>query len=348
MECEVRSPKNGYDNDDKSLYRHDVWSCLAPATIHNLSNPNAYWLIMPSREGLEIDVAVSYGIPADRIVCVDQSAAVIATSGWRKRWPSCKFFASKISDVGGKLKKKNMVIAAANLDLCGNFSEETIDEIDAFVSEAPLVNNYALAITMMKGREGSALVRVLSAMYDHGVTPFREKRINALFSVTCMGGMAWRKLKEGSYTSSKMPVSWAAIQCVNNLGEDVEKEIFDYVKKAAEAGNSAYDAYYKEWIEGDYTKKPSKKRTATGLSLYQKWCDMREICDDCQLMAERVMLDAASGLINYKIITDYYYREMPCRHREIMAQKGRNRSAFAGKEGSICIPKTPAGWKVYC
>lgn len=220
----VRAPKTGYATDEKAKYREDVWSALGPIALEIMTDPRAYCLIMPSREGLEIDVAVKHGIPPEKIVCVDQSAAVIATSSWRKKWPQCRFFASKVSEIGAKLKKNNMRLAAANLDLCGNFSDETISEIDGFLLSAPTCKTYALAVTMMRGREGSIASRMLDRC---DASYFQEKRLNGLFAETALQNNSWQFLAEGAYRSGKMPVAWMAIRRFDaaHLMNELQKQV---------------------------------------------------------------------------------------------------------------------------
>lgn len=295
---DVRAPEGGYVSDSKAHYREAVWDALAPIAKLFLEDARAYCLLMPSREGLEIDAAVARGIPPERIVCVDQSAAVIATSLWRKRWPQCRFFASKISEVGEKLRKAGVIIAAANLDLCGNFSDETLAEIDGFLKRAPRFDGFGLALTVMKGREGSVTARLLER---YGADHFEEKRIAGVFAETCMAGMSWAVRAQGQYRGGKMPVAWVAMRNVTSLSPDLMDELKARAKEIAEIDRQAIDIWRNR-------KKPSMRDYDQFTALVKKMdTELRAVSSDINCNTARIIngqkiADAAGDvLIRYHL-----------------------------------------------
>ena len=209
------APKAGYNTAIKANYRDQVWDAFAPGVADIVADTTGTLkaVIMPSAEGLEIEVALARGLREDQIVCVDRSAAVIATSKWRKRWPGVKFFASEVSAVGEKIAKAGWSVRVANLDLCGNFSDDTIDAVRGFLSGAPLAAVAALSVTIAKGREGSALTSLLKAKGFAGAVT--DARMGALFH---MAGVATtddqdvQTVAEGAYTSGRQPMAWCVVE----------------------------------------------------------------------------------------------------------------------------------------
>jgi hypothetical protein len=318
---DVRAPEGGYTSDSKAHYREAVWDALAPIAKPLLENARAYCLIMPSREGLEIDVAVARGIPPERIVCVDQSAAVIATSLWRKRWPQCRFFASKISQVGEKLRKEGMVIAAANLDLCGNFSDETLAEIDGFLKGAPRFDGFGFALTVMKGREGSVTTRLLER---YGANHFEEKRIAGVFAETCMAGMSWRVLAQDQYRGGKMPVAWAAIQHAITLPTDDMAELVSMSSEIAALDQQAIAIW--------------RAKVRHSLQDYEKFCELvRQVEDGTDRVLSYIDTRTRS-LVNGHIVANAVANDLSRYHH---TWTGENRTARQ------IAPKTPRGWGIW-
>ena len=209
------APKAGYDTDIKAKYREQVWDAFAPGVAGIIADTTGTLkaVIMPSAEGLEIEVALSRGLREEQIVCVDRSAAVIATSKWRKRWPDVKFFASEVSAVGDKIAKAGWAVRVANLDLCGNFSDDTIDAVRGFLSGAPLAPVAEMAVTIAKGREGSALTSLLKAKgFSEDI---KDARMGALFHLTGLEtsrDREFRAIAEGAYTSGRQPMAWCVAQ----------------------------------------------------------------------------------------------------------------------------------------
>lgn len=206
MAIDVSAPKGGYATDAKQKYREDVWSCLFPAWDLWRHDDRAHVLVLPSREGLEIDHLVSLGIPQCRIVAIDRSAAVIATSHWRKKFPDVKFFTTSIGDAWIKIEKAGIVIAAANLDFCSNFCDGLIQEYSSFANKCPRFEGTRIAATVAKGREGKALVSMLKKFAPH-LSQYNEPRCAALMSCSGLDGehMLWG---QGDYISGKTPMSW--------------------------------------------------------------------------------------------------------------------------------------------
>jgi hypothetical protein len=207
MALDVSSPRDGYDTPEKQKYRADVWTYLLPAWELAKNEPRAHILLMPSREGLEIKHVLSLGIPQEKIIAIDKSAAVIATSKWRKDYPDVKFFAVTVGNCGEKIRKNGYVIAAANLDFCANFCDGLVSEYANFRDSCPQFNITRTAITIAKGREGKALVSMIKAFASE-MEAYAEPRMAALMACANrkMEHVIWG---QGSYVSGKNPMAWS-------------------------------------------------------------------------------------------------------------------------------------------
>lgn len=222
-----KAPKNGYDNGVKADYRNRVWASFenAVSDIQRDETNTLKALIMPSAEGLEIETALDAGLQEQDIICVDRSAAVIATSKWRKIYPNIKFFASEIAEVGEKIARKGWKVRVANLDLCGNFSDDTIDAVRGFLQDAPWDRRVTFALTIAKGREGSALTTLLKSIGAQEKTGLNEPRMAVLFTLfgddlQNLGLLS--VLDQDCYTSGRNPMTWAVFNTSNSAVTDEE------------------------------------------------------------------------------------------------------------------------------
>jgi hypothetical protein len=228
MKVERIAPKAGYDTPEKQAYRSGVWDALLPAWELKKHDPRAHVVIMPSSEGIEIDHVISLGVPAGRIVAIDRSAAVIATSKWRKRHPDVKFFASEIGNVHVKISASDIVVIAANLDFCSNFCDDLVSQFSDFCKKVPQYPQTRFAVTVAKGREGKALVAMMNR-FAPSLNAFNEPRLGALMACSGMD-FAMIKWAEGAYTSGRVPMAWGVVsnnyvtaQMVDEHIEDIKK-----------------------------------------------------------------------------------------------------------------------------
>lgn len=202
-----RAPKEGYDNKEKRKYRNKVWKHLSHNALPILENNlNAKVLMLPSKEGLEIDVAIKYGIKREQIIAIDENPALLAHAKWKSKIPKQNRFGCKVSDIGKKIKKNGWVIAAANLDFCNNFSDELIKEIQSFIDSDCLCQTSFISITMMRGRESKALLRLIKN--NNILSEFSEPRLITLFEVIDFKGAIIRKIYEDKYFES-VPICYA-------------------------------------------------------------------------------------------------------------------------------------------
>lgn len=241
-----RGPEFGYESEAKNNYRHSVWDSMIAHSKKIMANDDSgVILIMPSKQGFEIDTLIGHGIPESRIVCVDESPALIASSKWRKKYKSIRGYGCKISEVGRRLAKDKKRVAAANLDFCNNFSSELIDETEAFIANTPKCDDFAFSVTVMRGRESTVSNKLMELVESKGFQRIDEKRLRCLFSIVCnQGSYDHFVLGQGLYTHNKAPMGWASILCCSPDGV-IGKPLRDSYEKLEKLSSSAlFDVVY--------------------------------------------------------------------------------------------------------
>ena len=241
---DVRSPRLGYDNPEKQKYRECVWEHLLTGWDVAKHDSRSHVMIMPSKEGCEIEYILKLGIPEDRIIAIDKSAAVIATSKWRKRFPSVKFFAVSVGEAAKKIRAKGYVLAAANLDYCTNFSLDFVDQTKSFINSAPKFSSFRFAVTVAKGREGAALTLMLKRFAKGHSDKFKEPRLSAMFALTDITG--YGLCKEGMYTSGRNPMAWGVFKLLKcEIDEMKNAHVSELKSSLAEVASACVSSYGK-------------------------------------------------------------------------------------------------------
>lgn len=236
MEVKSRAPSVGYSSAAKQSYRESVWWSLLGQPISG----NEKTLILPSKDGEEIDYLISKGVLQKDIICIDENPALIATAPWRKKYKSIKAYGCKLSKVGERLKKDGVTIGRANLDLCNNFSEELVSEVSSFLnSGATSDKDFHFSITVSKGRESSVvnyLMNMLMGEDDWRRSDYcklKEKRIACLMRIASkliQPTHVVRLLHEGDYIHHKTPMAYACFS-INNLMESKHTQpLFEMVR----------------------------------------------------------------------------------------------------------------------
>lgn len=180
----TRQPKGGYSFEAKDEYRRRVWSYFAD---HLDDVKKAKVLFLPSREGLEIPIALEYGFKEENLIAVDDSPAQIAVSKWRRLYPKVKFYGNELSRAADRIVEDKISIDAANLDLCGNISSPMIKSIEGFFQSRCLSGRALVSITMLKGRELHA-INTLADLYLktqklYGPVLNFDKRLQVMVSI---------------------------------------------------------------------------------------------------------------------------------------------------------------------
>ncbi len=223
-----RAPKKGYDNEVKQEYRENVWSHMAPKVIPLLNqDENAKVLLLPSKEGLEIDVAIKHGINPNQIIAIDENPALLAHAQWKDKIPKENRFGCKVSKIGEKIKNNGWYLVGANLDFCNNFSYELVDETQSFLdTNCYNSDEFYIAITLMKGRESRALLQMINKFGEDKPT-FSNRRLSSLIAMCELkDGIEFRDvLFEGEYFDTS-PMAYGIVSLM--------PKVFNFSKNDAE------------------------------------------------------------------------------------------------------------------
>jgi hypothetical protein len=304
IHTEARGPKAGYDGATKQAYREAVWAdMLKIASGRLMTDTVAVLVVMPSSGTEEIDTLVAMGVDPADIFAIDQSAAVIATSKWRKKYPEVRFAACKVSDAPAILKKRGLVAVAANLDLCCNFSDELVSEVDAFVAGQMSVDDFCFSVTVTKGREGKAINSLLSLHGSDDRLP--DKRIAALVAVSQWAGKrdfghghAWQIRAGGAYRAYSCPMAWQVFRRVT-ISEELFNhhmaEAFDLERQMCEADSNRRVSYEeKQAMKDDVAAHWEQERRISARNdfIYDASIDL-----DAAIFAAHGALNDAKGIL---------------------------------------------------
>lgn len=260
-----RGPAKGYNSREKQAYRKSVWAAMKSAieVANDSSDSRPYYILMlPGLSTKEIDVAIKQGLREDRIFLVHESKEHVENEAeWRVKYPNIAYRTGLLSDVLESCKNSKICFAGANLDFCGNFSSETVDQYSAFCdycnqnqsSQVPLT----VGVTITKGRETPSMVRMLEKLHTrNSPIGLNEKRLEVLvreFGVEQKSEqvMYFRDrdtkttvnvLTEGAYIHNKAPMAYCVVEYlhpgafVNRLLKECGKEsekVYKQFKKVA-------------------------------------------------------------------------------------------------------------------
>lgn len=205
-----RAPSAGYGFREKEGYRHEVWRAFADMWGEQLADQRA--MILPSKEGLEIPVALRWGASESNLVGVDENRALIATARWRGAYPAVRGMGNTIGRAAERLAAEEARFGVVNLDLCNKFSRSMVDELQQFAAADILADTAVVAVTLLKGREHPETTAALSIMAERcglewnmdAARPF----LAMLFMEEALAGRAWCPIKSGEYRSGSKNMVW--------------------------------------------------------------------------------------------------------------------------------------------
>lgn len=210
------APKCGYDTPEKQEYRENVWRDFFGGDSYGFFSP-WYWgkdwkvLIMPSKEGLEINQALSrcYAcggeplIRQDQIVIVDNNPAIVASL--KRKYPKIN---TRGLDIKEAIKREAAIgshFALLNIDLCG--TAKTIIDVANFIHDFTpniFIHMGMVAFTFLNGRDQKNflpyyLTNKKKQKRSWGKPPFRDGfgfRINEIHRALQFGSEWKRKFKK--------------------------------------------------------------------------------------------------------------------------------------------------------
>jgi hypothetical protein len=226
-ELQRKAPKGGYGFEAKALYRQAVWSVLSRGKP---VPPRKRVLLMPSREGLEVGVAESFGIQRAHIYPVDANPAIIAHL--TRDFPGM----ARIPGAHGvplhvackRLAAAGIRLHAANFDLTGQANKRLFTDLRIAVATELFAPHARVAVTMLRGRETSHINTLMGRVADQysdvlrwmrtkhfgplDLKPWDVSRI--LFAGASLGGDEGhsRLLTSGAYKSHRQTMIWVVFE----------------------------------------------------------------------------------------------------------------------------------------
>jgi hypothetical protein len=146
------APADGYDaNPQKRHYRRQVWATIRKHLRERSSLSNLHVAMMPSSEGTEIDIALQSGFREQHIHAIDRNPAIVAHL--KRRYPKIQTYGVDLSIALGRIAKSGVMIAGANLDLCGPVGSRTFAPLVAAANAEVWDNDACVCVNVLRGRE---------------------------------------------------------------------------------------------------------------------------------------------------------------------------------------------------
>ena len=200
-------PKNLYDFPEKDGYRETIWGTFAK----ELNPSTAKILFFPGKQGLEIEVALGYGFKEESLIACDRSKALIATAQWHKQYPQIRCYGSELSRTIDRLAEDDIIIDGINLDYCSNLCGEVLDDLIKVLNYIVKKKNHnlLLAITLLKGRESSALTAIAKLVFKEASGAV--DRVSLVRSFLMASGFYTMTILNSDYRSNTKNMSYGVL-----------------------------------------------------------------------------------------------------------------------------------------
>lgn len=199
-----------YNSYAKKIYRDRIWTVFKDLVLtpEFLKDPKQVVLLLPSSNGEEIEVALNKGFPLEKLVTIDENPQMKWYSTWGEKYPKIKFYGCMARYVRSRIKEDNLIIKAANLDFCNNFSFELMNQVRGFCHSYEMFEgNLILAVTVSKGREPKRATSAMNKLLlESQNSKIQEKRISAL--ITAVGDPNPKIIDQGIYTNQRFAMAW--------------------------------------------------------------------------------------------------------------------------------------------
>jgi hypothetical protein len=161
------APKGGYTGGTKRHYRRNIWAAFRDST--GSARAEAHALLMPSAEGVEVDVALKAGFREHNLVLVDRNPAIAAHL--KRRYPLATCYGVDVAVAADRIAASGVRLSIGNLDLCGTISGKVPRSLQAVLESGAIADCAMLAVTMLRGREKGVIGRTIGEC-GHMKKPF--------------------------------------------------------------------------------------------------------------------------------------------------------------------------------
>jgi hypothetical protein len=217
-----RAPAGGYDFAEKRQYRRQIWNVFERYVPKPPKTTQV--MLMPSTEGLEIQVATEKGFRVSNMHVVDSNPAIVATL--RRRYPNLRgTYGVEIGDACIRAGLAGVRVHALNLDLTSCFSRPTARTLGAAATSGALSDVALVGVTMLRGREGAGIYKAVRSLGGDLAETWLPQRVTQVGPLPLLGtdwgriGKAWEclatvsgfhvlPLKCGAYQSGTQTMLW--------------------------------------------------------------------------------------------------------------------------------------------
>lgn len=216
------APKGGYAFPGKEGPRQAIWDTFREHGER--VRGTAHCLLMPSSEGIEVEVALRAGFKERNLHLVDRNHGIVGHL--KRRYPQASCYGREVEVAVESIRARGIRLSYLNLDLCGNLGWPLIRALKGISGCGYLSPGTLVAVTLLKGRELPPMVEEIDE---------EEKRCGALAArlklntreaariylvgglLTYLGHLSYtpekatvaEAIKAGTYTSShKMGMLW--------------------------------------------------------------------------------------------------------------------------------------------
>lgn len=152
-----RGPKDGYRFGSKAQYRRGIWSGFRKLLGGQVADKHA--LLMPSIEGVEIEVALNNGFRQDHLHVVDDNPAIVATL--KRRYPHINTYGVPVQAAIQRIMSSGVPLTCANFDYTGPlFTAKQMSTIVNCTNPHAFTLGNAIAITMLCGRDDPKILAI--------------------------------------------------------------------------------------------------------------------------------------------------------------------------------------------
>lgn len=128
------------------MYRREVWN-----VFRKYNKPDSQVLLLPSIEGLEIELAKAKGFCTSNMHVVDYNPAIVAHL--KRRYPYVNTYGVSAARACERIAKTGKRLLAANFDFTGCISAATVKEITQITESQVFAPVSCIAVNLLRGRE---------------------------------------------------------------------------------------------------------------------------------------------------------------------------------------------------
>lgn len=130
----------------KKIARDTFWRMVVDHQARSRSRDSLQYIVLASREGGDVSVLQSLGVPSRNIMAVDRESS--ALNEFKRRWPDASTYHGDVSDA---LRKFGRAAHGALLDFCSELTQDVLDA--TLIAKDMLPLNAAIGVAFMRGRE---------------------------------------------------------------------------------------------------------------------------------------------------------------------------------------------------